>query len=273
MFVLADLYFGLSFVFWGCVSMPANQYHMSNRYRKPPIIEALCEFRFEPTAEWDLTAPGLIYEQLRDTFPERRKAINVDFNVVSRSGRIQNTLTPTERVQFVREDGSVIVQVSPHFLAINHLAPYSSWEEFKPLIHQTLDAYSAVLGRQQLRTMGLRYINHIALPEDEIHIRDYFEFYPHYGDNLPTPFRHFIIGIQIAFDETDILKVEMTGARVMPEQTSGVVLDLDYSLAKPGAIQIADVSSWIDRAHERIENGFESCIRDSLRARFERIGS
>lgn len=28
------------------------------RYRNPPIEEALCEFYFDPSEEWDLTIPG-----------------------------------------------------------------------------------------------------------------------------------------------------------------------------------------------------------------------
>ena len=34
------------------------------RYRNPPIEEALCEFYFDPSEEWDLTIPGKLHTSL-----------------------------------------------------------------------------------------------------------------------------------------------------------------------------------------------------------------
>ncbi len=36
------------------------------RYRNPPIEEALCEFRYPPGQEWDLTIPCKFYLRLGD---------------------------------------------------------------------------------------------------------------------------------------------------------------------------------------------------------------
>jgi hypothetical protein len=33
---------------------------MGKSYAKPPIVEAVCEFRLSPDTEWDLTVPGLV---------------------------------------------------------------------------------------------------------------------------------------------------------------------------------------------------------------------
>ncbi|MGQ0654564.1 MAG: TIGR04255 family protein [Betaproteobacteria bacterium] len=44
---------------------------MPKKYKNPPIIEAICEFRFSETSPWDLTIPGLIYELVKDKFPKR----------------------------------------------------------------------------------------------------------------------------------------------------------------------------------------------------------
>ena len=43
---------------------------MTKRYTNPPLVEALCEFQFDPSTAWDLTLIGLIYDQLKDIFPE-----------------------------------------------------------------------------------------------------------------------------------------------------------------------------------------------------------
>lgn len=36
------------------------------RYSNPPIEEAVCEFRFLPAEEWDLTMPGRLQSEIGD---------------------------------------------------------------------------------------------------------------------------------------------------------------------------------------------------------------
>ena len=41
------------------------------KYRKSPIVEVVCEFRFLPGEPWDAAIPGLVYSKLADVFPKR----------------------------------------------------------------------------------------------------------------------------------------------------------------------------------------------------------
>jgi uncharacterized protein (TIGR04255 family) len=41
----------------------------------------------------------------------------------------------------------------------------------------------------------------------------------------------------------------------------------------PERIYFNDVSEWLDKAHERVENAFEACITDKLRKKFEEAGN
>ena len=54
---------------------------MGRRYKNPPIVEALCEFEFISSQPWDLTIPGLIYEKVKDEFPDKRQQIGKGFNL------------------------------------------------------------------------------------------------------------------------------------------------------------------------------------------------
>ena len=42
---------------------------MSRVYRYSPLVEALCEFQFAE-GEWDWTVPGLMYQEIKETFPK-----------------------------------------------------------------------------------------------------------------------------------------------------------------------------------------------------------
>jgi uncharacterized protein (TIGR04255 family) len=41
---------------------------MGRKYRSPPLVEALCEFRLTPDTPWDMTIPGLFYETVKHAF-------------------------------------------------------------------------------------------------------------------------------------------------------------------------------------------------------------
>lgn len=149
---------------------------MGRRYRNPPVIEALCEFRFEPGQPWDLAVPGLVYEKIRDDFPKRRQARVLEARITARPSEVGQEILTTDRMQFLRKDEKALIQVGRDLLAVNHLRPYPSWQAFLPLIRQGLSAYREAAHPSGLSRVGLRYINRIEIPGPSIKLEDYFDF-------------------------------------------------------------------------------------------------
>jgi len=100
-------------------------------YKNAPLQEIICEFRFEPSHQWDIVYPGLVYERVRDRFPKRKQLQNVAFSVDTKQNP---TVTRTSRVQFLQDDEKVLLQVGENLLAINQLPPYKGWASFRPVI-------------------------------------------------------------------------------------------------------------------------------------------
>lgn len=48
---------------------------MGKKYKNPPIVEVVCEFRLSDDTLWDLTIPGLLYEKLKDEFLHREQRL------------------------------------------------------------------------------------------------------------------------------------------------------------------------------------------------------
>lgn len=87
---------------------------MRHRYRKPPIAEAVCEFQFVGTREWDWTIPGLVYQEIKSEFPEKKQEKAFEINITPQEGRIQQNLAGTlSKMRFLSRDGSAMVQVGP----------------------------------------------------------------------------------------------------------------------------------------------------------------
>lgn len=247
---------------------------MGRRYKTPPIVEALCEFQFEPSASWDLTIPGLLYEKVRDKFPKRRqaKAFAFEVSVVASPEGVEQQFLTTDRMQFLREDEKVLILVGRDLLAVNHLKPYPTWQEFLPLIREGLSAYCEVASPKGIQRIGLRYINRIEIPSQCIELEDYLEFRPFIGPNLPQDFGPFIVGIQVPYENSrDILRLQLANAAVQPPNIVAVMLDLDYFLAQPGQVLLENVFGWVEVAHSHIEEAFEACITDRLRQMFEEV--
>ncbi len=242
---------------------------MGRRYKQPPIIEAISEFQFEPEASWDLTIPGLIYEKLQKTFPERNQVTQINTAIAGGVGSVHVDTVPL--MQFIREDKSSLVQIGQNLLTINQLKPYTSWQDFLPLIEEGLRAYKAVVHLRQLSGIALRYINRIEF-EQEIELEDYFHFRPFLGPGLPQNLSAFLIGVVVPDkDAKNSTSIQLGSADAIALNHKAMLLDIHHSHASPNELTLEDIPGWIETAHKKIEDIFEACITDRLRQQFEEI--
>lgn len=236
---------------------------MGIKYKNPPIVEVVCEFQFEPDTEWDIAMPGLIYEKVRDQFKNRKPAKVLSFDVNRDAEGIRQTLETSDRVQFITVDERALIQVGAHLLSVNHFAPYPTWEEFRPMIAKGLSAYREVAAPENVRRVGLRYLNHLEFEGARINLEEHFKFRPELGDELSHDIGPFIVGVQIPDNDwRDMLKIQLTSTRTPQDGHLAVSLDLDYYLQKPGAVPLNELSIWIEHAHSRIEDAFNACITE-----------
>jgi len=245
---------------------------MGRRYKNPPIIEALCEFRLQPDTQWDLTTPGLIYDRVKDAFESREGGIVQEMQITSgKDGFNQQTRT-REVVRMFSKDKNRFMQVGPRLLSVHTLQPYPSWAMFKPLIERAFTALTETTNADAFQRVGLRYINRIEIAQQSVDLDDYFEFRPFLGQNLPQKTISFIVGCLLPYsDGRDVCKVEFTtAARGQPDQCS-FILDLDYSNLSSEAVPIGGSLNWIENAHDKVTSLFEGCITDQSRKIFQEV--
>jgi uncharacterized protein (TIGR04255 family) len=173
-----------------------------------------------------------------------------------------------KRTVFLTEDKNTQIQIAPYLLAINRLKPYNKWDGFEADIKYALDILASKVELKGLQRIGLRYINKIEIPATgtrDVDLEEYFEFRPQLGQKLSqNPMIDFIVGcVQSYAYGRDNCRTQL--------KTSGgttFILDMDYFLAKPGAVALDQALKWVDEAHLNIEIVFESCIKDPLREVF-----
>jgi uncharacterized protein (TIGR04255 family) len=256
------------------VSQPRRECPMNDldriRYRNDPIVEVVCEFRFIPDTEWDLTVPGLLYDKLQADFPKKGMLRTVESRVGTDEDALRQQVSFGERVRFLQEDEKAFIQVAPNWLAVNHLKPYPQWENFRPLIRRGFETYVEVAQPRGLQRIGLRYINLVQFEVERIELEDYFTFRPEYPCLSEMMFDVFIVGIEVAYeDERDKLRMQLTSARPESPYRLAVALDLDYFLNRAEAIPLHEAMDWIDQAaHTHIQQAFEDCLTSKLKSMF-----
>lgn len=240
------------------------------KYRKPPIVEVVCEFKFVPTGTWDLAIPGLVFEQLKKHFPYRRTIRGLQTKTSIEAQEIRQGFNLTELSRFLRQDEAAFVQVGSNLLSINHVKPYPTWEVYKPMILKGLKAYSGVANPGGLQRIGLRYINRIETIGEPVSLRAYLNFRPYIGPKLPREVSDFLMGIQTYYDDgRDVLRLQLASTDSENPETTAFLLDLDYFLHRPGSVGIPQVDEWLEVAHTRVQSVFEACLTDKLRYTFE----
>lgn len=234
-------------------------------YKHPPVIEALCEIHFEPGPEWDATLLGLYYEKIKDAFPEKRELRNVQVSIQAAEAELSHFVRETGvRMQFVRADKTAMVQVAPNMLVVNQLPPYPHWGEFNDLITARVGDYVAVAAPKGMQRVGLRYINRFSFAPAE------FDFQALFGRSALIPPALFEAAkpflFRLELDQAPGERLLLTMATPPAElETATVILDLDHVSSIGGEASAEGLMAQLNRAHDRIEAVFESCLTDRLR--------
>jgi uncharacterized protein (TIGR04255 family) len=238
---------------------------MNRILRKDPIVEAVCEFRFD-SPDWDWTVPGLLWNQLKDTFPLKQQFDAVAPDAPEEAEETLGVL----RLNFWRQDKTALVRIEPNKLSIVQLKPYAGWPKFKAEIERVLNQYNEVVSSGSITRVSLRYVNRLDLPHGSFHVEDLFNIHP----SVPV-FGESNVGSW--FHQVELFKLEekmklTVGAGFVPLDGDGranekgapfhvMVLDIG---AQSGfrTLKKEEEIKWLQTAHAEIETLFFGCLTD-----------
>lgn len=235
------------------------------RYRNPPLVEAVCEFRFEPGNAAHVEAVDAIQRALPH-YRERRTVRGVEGQVDITGDSFAHAFRTVDRTQLLADDGR-IVQVWPGALTVNHVPPYDTWESWRSEVHEVLDVYVQSLEPRALLRIGLTYLNRIELPGTETKLEEWFVVHPHIGGELGD--RHGPFSMSLQFDDEsgwgpDVVRLDFASSLQASPERSAFELHLHARpVDDPPAIE--DAMAWLDRAHAVIDRLFHASLTPKLR--------
>ena len=234
---------------------------MARTYNKPPLIEAVCDFRFSSSQPWDWTIPGLFYEQIRSDFPKKNQLSTIETTVDASEGKVVQQTQP--KLQFISGDGTAVIHVGPNSLTIHQLRPYNGWELFKSRILKYLSIYYKTVHPENLANMILRYVNHIEFSEAEIELDDYFRILPRIPNPIPQIYQGFLFNVDIPHSVLQT-GLRLTFATVVPEGEAKLayVLDLGMYSTNSAVPSMDTVSDWLEGSHKHLEDAFDAAFTE-----------
>lgn len=235
------------------------------RYEIPPVVEAVCEFRFGQTGVQPVLIPGRYYERIHTEYPdiETRSGVGIE------AGQ-ELTMVAEERTVFRNRLASRLVQIGPGMLAINQLRPYPDYATFRREIEARLSDYRAVAEPKGVIKIGLRYINRLTVSADqtlETVLRVGFKV-PHSLGAKPDPF---LLRLEFPYEAGRDRLILIVAKAPDDVETPGVMLDLDYVLVKPGQVGERELMEWVDMAHQTIEDVFHVSVTEAALASFRPV--
>ena len=248
------------------------------RYRTPPIEEALCEFRFAPGDEWDLTMPGKLHTKLDNAYPGKptqQILARVDVQLAKGKPFSVQYQHDANKVQFHSEDGTRLVGVGEDNLSVHMLRPYQSpergeqvgWEEFRCRISTALGAYWTVAAPVGVRRVSVRYVNKIMMPKDA-EVRDYLLCaLPNVG-GLPRSVLGLASRVEYRYEDSAHLVLSQ-GTALDPSGQPAVLLDLDVIWESESALDIDQALEMAQSLRDREREAFEAVITDKAREIFD----
>ncbi len=250
---------------------------MPKTYKNPPLLEAVCEFRFGTNGNHSAEQVTSFYEKVKGSFPIQKKGkINrVEFRIDAEKTPEENKGSISqdfyEFEQYFSEDEKYFIQLDGGRISIHRIKPYTAWSQFFSLVQTVYGAYFEVFKPTELSRMGVRYINEIVLPADGFTFSDYFTLSASLPSLDENSRQSIFLGSVFAQEGgRDAIKVQF-GDKQLPEETTSkaFVLDLDYFLVT-ATVALDAVDEWLTTAHTNLENVFEGIVTEKTKQSFDK---
>src|SRR5262245_30243915 len=128
---------------------------MPRRYRRPPIVEANFEIRFQEA----LSSREM--ERLRDRYKRTHPVIE-EQRQISIELQKQKAITGAPALigyKLTASNASDVVLIQQNILGSSRLAPYEGWDSFIEEARQNFEIFSKIAGRRQIIRVGARFVN------------------------------------------------------------------------------------------------------------------
>ncbi len=238
------------------------------QYKRPPIVEAVIEIRFEPPLSRDEVDKLLARFKPDYPFSDSYASIGVAVDVAGRRADFQEESSGYKLASADRAD---VLLVTMAHISCSRLAPYLGWDALRARAHGHWATWKRVIGYRRIRRIGVRYINQIDIPAataQTVKIPSYLRIYPETGEmKVLTGYAMQLSG-PLGEDSCGLVIHSSLVPSPLVDHMS-IVLDVDIS--RENDVPQKDDEIWvlIDRIRMHKNHIFEASVTDRARELFD----
>lgn len=258
---------------------PSGNPQFSHRYKNPPIVEAICEIRFEDGEQYEAelkTALKSAFQGEYDGESRVLKPLNLNVEIDDSNPPKAPQIARGERYQLYTSNKTRLIAFAQDLLSIHVLKPYhdpdikgpSGWEEFRPRISTALDTYWQITNPSGASRVSLRYINKIVVPAAEVTVEDYLVSATPVSRDLPDLVNNFVNRVEYRYPDGVALALSQGNTAAPPGKVAFLV-DLDLVCRFPNPVERSQILSSLERLRTRERIAFEAVVTDQAREMFD----
>ncbi len=247
---------------------------MTDSFQLPhaPTIEAVVDIDCDLPPNLDFEAVNQkAFERFKDTYPHQRRSIVQGHEIrpsqESLSVTIQRGLGA---LQFRSEDEKQLIQIRWNGFSFNRLKPYSSLDDYLAEIETRWETFKQIVQPIQLRKIGLRYINRIALPceNGQLDLRQYLTMLPVKPDCSKDGFdlqmRRFVHQHQVHDEKSGLVANIILASEEVKNNRFPIILDLEaLSYNKTVGLQWVKIAAEIQQLRSLKNSLFRNLLTES----------
>ncbi|MEK7724593.1 MAG: TIGR04255 family protein [Acidobacteriota bacterium] len=234
-----------------------------SKYKRPVIVEAVFELRFNPLPNWEIGSFVKFAEIAKKKGFSVMRDSPQQFQVTFSPNHEPITNKSASHIQTWNKDETQLWQAGQSLYAANQREPYQGWEVFRPHILKGFKLYSEVVNPKEAEVLILRYINRISFNKSE-EPNALLVFLPS-GVDFSQNLLNFGCKAEYAFEDGE--RITVTCAKDISQQKeSAVILDILYLKPNPN-LETNNLEQTIEKIHNRILERFEESITNELRKR------
>lgn len=154
-----------------------------------PIIEAVIDIRVRPTTTSDETAMKSQLDPTLNGYHFLDSVIQEQITMQSGSAHIEQSW---KGLRYRSADEKYIAQFHDNRFIFSRLKPYESWDRFYDEGMRLWSSYIELAKPASIQRIGLRYINRIQLPVNELFFENYLHPAPATPKDFGLPFLNFL---------------------------------------------------------------------------------
>jgi len=195
---------------------------------KAPIIEAALDIRVIPSTQWDETALQSSLKQRLPDFPkvETLREARVQIVPPGQPGKPAFEDIGCIGLKFHSNDNLHIAQFNKGAFVFSRLKPYPDWGKFSQEALRLWTIYCELLKPTEVRRIGLRFINRIAIKRETVELSDYYKYSPESLKELNWPLGGYLHHDVMRVPETSYSVNLIKTVQNVPGEI-GLILDID----------------------------------------------